>query len=541
MMSEEDNVDEVYYHLMRSRSEEEREVLQEVLDERMESARQKSHKAIEQGLFNDVHIARRWLNAIADHRVPGSQLQDKKSSEDNPNNDAKSEVTNTQAEMQDFLRRWASSQGQPHGSGWVKEDGSLDGKTIEGLVTRTARRLQNDCFRLLNLVAYLTGRERMLQIEDVNWIIPYLNGHLRILRGDYQYKGHSGPNYTTDLDLLASQHALEMRPIGVGDQLFHNGPTKFEIPDFDAGHNVGKAISTPQTEAMNDYHRNSAVSPKTKHGQIDDDTSPRIPEDIEMQEPCPIVQSSDNVNIPGYDLSHEIANQIRKLETGILQGRISTEKTLSKALAAADRLLKSNSIMGGKLAGALSRIEQELKHRKAAEIRISELSHELNQNKLERDDFVTKNIAIEENVREEREFRTQRSRLQGELREAQSWLTHARREDIVNDTTEMYNAVKQAKAALEGLENERELAWLNFVASLDGLSNAEIVEWKALRRGARSIGTASPLEQEAYFGSFNARRPLFGDCLYCVRDDCEGCRGHSDEEGKLHLQSGVHR
>lgn len=535
-MSEEDNLEQVYQDLCRSRSDIDTQYIREKLTEKEMEAKLRARDSIHKALANDIILARHWLSALGNKSAHESRKR-KQSENDN----TKSPAGESEEHWQEYLVEFLDEPGSWDDPFKHKYGLEIEG-SIEQLLQRTARRLESDSYRLLRLLTCLAGRDQELKDTDVEWLVPYLETQLQLLRGDYKRDRDEEKEYMeNDLDYLAYRHMREQERLEREDRVLTGQPlVTFNTPHFGESSQPPTKRRRIDEEVLRDSI-DSNISPidPVPHAYVNWDEPQQIEVDDEsiagkIKEEsidCKCGCHKDLGKIEKYDPRY--STKVRELATEIIGGRKETAKDLQKSLAIGKRLLTEKTAIEENSKEATGRLQRELELRKVSEEQILALKCELRREDTLEQTFVNSDPILE-NVRSERAFQLKRFRLVAQLKEFEGWWHKMRKEEEEHGMNEEesriheghYELMNKFRKDLKDLENERERVWLEFVGGLDGLNQGEIAIWKELR-GVRNAGPPR---------GTNLKPGCGPECLYCVVDGCEGCFGYRGEYEKPWLE-----
>lgn len=532
-MSEEDNVEQVYQDLCRSRSDIDTQYIQEKLTKKEMEAKLRARDSIHKALANDIILARHWYSALANKSAHESRKR-KQRDDDATISPLDESEKHWQEYLVDFLEK-PGSWDEPFKHKYGLE---IEG-SIEQLLQRTARRLESDSYRLMRLLTCLAGRDEELKDTDVEWLVPYLETQLQLLQGEYKRDQDEEKEYMeNDLDYLAYRHMREKERMEKEDRALTGQPLiSCNTPDFELSQSPAKRRRVDKKVLRESVDSNiSPIDPNPytaayinwdEPDQMEVDNGSlagRIKQESIDQKELRITPRTERFS-PTYN------TRLRELATKIIAGRKETAGRLQQSLVAGKKLLTEKSTVKEKLNETTARLQRELELRKVSEEEILALKRELRREDTLEKKFVNSDPILQ-NVRSERAFQLKRFRLVAQIKEFEKWWDKMRREEEEHGMSEEESRIHEGHSELmnkfkkdqENLENERERVWLEFVGGLDGLNQGEIAIWKELR-GVRNSGP--PRGTALKSGS---------DCLYCVVDGCEGCFGYRGEYEKPWLE-----
>ncbi|RDL37011.1 uncharacterized protein BP5553_04444 [Venustampulla echinocandica] len=548
-MSTEDDLEEVYQMLSRSFSEDERLEMQQIHDFEEEHrladeedweiqeavARQQVREQMQNRLSGDFEFATSWINSLENQQSKIQDLgRDDLKGAGVGDDTRQLPVADLGTKLERYLIKWRMSEG-----GENEEPNKLQDNTdtewvmAASVVKRTASLLQTDAYRLLRLIAYLTGQECELQQADVNWMAPYLEGHLKLVKGDYDddmyHQSQEGYVEGLGLEHLPTCHAdgwmsLDLEPTD-GREQAGKPSIQFSMPGFSAARREAVAnisIQKPKDEELDDQspHRKYAreafelsAQQLERNSELHEYRAP----DSSLQGLGTITHVEVATASHSYEqrkqLDSDVIDRVRGIADELAKGKTVLEGGLVEALDVGDKLIKSNASLEGNLVNVLYRLDEETKWRKVAEKQIHVLSRELHQERTIIQKLSDQREAITSHIRANREFRATRDSLKEQLEGARSRLADERRdpelelEDIIE--------VEMLQAAIDDLESEKERAWLEFVAPLDGIAATEMAK-------ADGCGRTKAVERGAAHDDI---------CLYCDTEYCQGCSGFARNGG----------
>ncbi|KAG9239150.1 hypothetical protein BJ875DRAFT_449050 [Amylocarpus encephaloides] len=406
------------------------------------------------------------------------------------------------------------------------------------LVLRTGQRLREDAFRMLHLIAFLNGSERKLDYSHVIWMRPYLEGQLKLSRGDYRYSQDKTEYSEYDLDALASRYSNERRMSLEAKKLLGKPLVEFSTPDYEPDVNADTTMTGVQTdECITDESlpKENQVDPKTptigSSGGIVQFVRPITASGLEDK--CANCQCHTKNNDGVGMFSPGLVGQMRILAGELISSETTAQEGFSKALVIGNKLVESNSSMRSQLKTVLSRLDKELKMRQVSEKQLSLLKKELSGTEAQE----RMNDPIKENIRAEKAFRIKRHTLAKQLKAFHKWVEETKAEEAARDLKREESRIhgshehlmKKLKNNIDMLENTREREWLEFVGRLDGLNARDIEIWRALRAVDLKTGLIHlrQFDIPRVSGSSDSLPP--SECMYCDIDGCGGCSGDAEE------------
>ncbi|EPE25550.1 hypothetical protein GLAREA_01462 [Glarea lozoyensis ATCC 20868] len=531
-MSAEDDLDEVYEELERTRSEVDTAALKELMIRQEAEAKNRARTQMYDLLTHDIALARRWLFAIANDAIH----MDKDGSltpYDNANPPRSPLTGNSLSEVEHVLEQWVKYPKSINGRHRL-EDGLETELDVRELVVRTARRLQSDCFRLLNVVGFLAGRKMDLTTEHVDWMVPYLEGQLKLLKGEYECFRQEPKAYQThDLDALAARHAAD-RKLSLEARIVLGRPlVDFEEPEF--AHDDEETSFEENEENRIRRSRSSSaidhVSPKTPLLHHNGENGHSM--EFEMNDTI----QQQGIIFPGHNghkqefnseiLAPDVLARIRNHTEKLIKSKNATEGRLMKALDISERLSRENEVLRMKLASRSAQFQNGQEVRQTSPRQTTTLLEEFKENAVMERHF-SRGKSIEENIRAERDFQVERERLAKQLSEFEEWYRATREEEaqlgLRREESRVHaghdELLKELNQNIKNLEIARESAWVNFVAQIDGISESDRRIWRALR-GVTTWNGSIPIRESATKVSAQSN----SECLYCDKSVCRGCSG----------------
>jgi RNA binding exosome subunit len=548
MTTEDDHV-EVYRELDRTRSDVDKEALREAFSRREAEAKQESQLQMYGQLNHDLKLARRWLVALANKSIhmekegslPAYHETGYAENEDIPPTPFSGFDLD---EIVHFLDKWQKYPGlttAPHEPG----DGIDTEVDVAELVVRTARRLQSDCFRLLNLVAFLVGRETDLNVDLIDWMVPYLEGQLKLFKGKYKHFTQETNTYQPhDLDALAARYALERKLSSEAKILLGEPFENFKEPRFDqegveplTENDKSNTVQKPRFESASDH-----LSPGDPNIGVEKDnrrsSRPRTETEIAqqgMQSPCHLTSTKER-NTDALDPNAK--SQIGRLAQKLIKSNHSKQTHLGKAITIGETLLKENARLKRNLKKQAKQLEEEAEKRRISERQITE-NLDKSKGALASERPLERGDAIAANIRAEEKFQIKRDRLSRQIQEFKDWRRTMKREEaergLKREESRLHKGhddlMNHLQRNLKKAEMEREAAWVEFIAGIDGISDSDKKIWRALRGVTRCSG---PIPTKADEVPILTHTNL--ECLYCDKEGCCGCAGDGKEYDKPWLE-----
>jgi hypothetical protein len=539
-MSTEDDLDEVYRDFDRTRSDVDTEALEEAIIKRESEAKQQAHTQMHKQLIDDLSLAGRWLFAVANKSIR------MKNEDDSPTYTEDDDAPLTPLSEIELSEIWKTLDSWQNYPACATERPQLENGVdteveVVELTMRTARRLQSDCVRLLNLVAFLTGRKPHLKVEDVDWMVPYLEGQLKLFREKYKDFAQEARTYLPhDLDALATRHALERRLSSEARILLAEPLVDFEKPKFDQ---EGIETSVPEDEESNTVQ-------KSKFESASDHLSPRSPlfhvekeNGQSMRHKMEDKIEEQGTQSPGYIDPMEEANatsdapdsetiaQIGRLAQKLIKSNRSKQARLGKVVGISETLLKENARLKRKLKKQSKRLEREQEKPQMSGNQITEvLAMSKGDTALER--LFERGNAIEGNIQAEEQFQIKKARFGRQIEEFEEWRRAMKQEEAERGLGRAASRVhsghgdlmKDLQRNFKSVELEREAAWVEYIAGIDGISESDKKIWRGLRGVTSSSGPTTAKADDV-----EPSRHASLECLYCDKEFCSGCAGDGRE------------
>ncbi|KAH6679159.1 hypothetical protein B0J14DRAFT_649550 [Halenospora varia] len=512
-MSSEDNLEEVYTLLSRTFSEDahlsaqqEAELHQISLDEnnarklsfdlQQQNLQSEQNLEILNALERDLDVAREWLERVigeddgeGDEDMEGVEVMEGMGMR-------MGSRTSPLAELR-RLAAFAGETNDPEGSD-NQESMPMD---HEQLILRTGKRLQSDALRLLKPVKLLLGKEDGVSVTDLDWLVVYLEGRVRLLRGELnrggseeERRGWGGVNYSQVLEaqLPSLVDFAELRWRGSKSIEPHEGQENRggdHQGEKDGNESLTRELMKELLEPTCDRRAIKESSPSRK--EVMERRSGR-----EVYAKVRELGIKNNQNRSSLEANlAEALNAANKL----MHNSEKLQLSLAASLNIANKLYEENLLLQGALSNANSRIIEEEKSRRAMEFQIQVLSKEGQEL---RQGLIAESKAIIENARSERDYRMKRNMLEEEMGIAQA---------------ESKEEAAEQQKVFDALEEDRRRAWLSFVLGLEAVKDADIEMMKALwvakSKGLHVVNGAV------------SEQPVKGSCLYCASEDCGGCGG----------------